>query len=121
MAIKTAQEALEALALRFDRQAGESEELHNRWSSLDQDQANRLKGAADGFRDAATSAREAIELLTPAPVTTAPDLEYLAILLAGFKFPDRDWEDLTERSRSIARRSALTVAEALRLPGRTDT
>jgi hypothetical protein len=44
------------------------------------------------------------------------NMEYLAMLLYAFKYPDEEWDDANDHTRCLARRSAVTFVEALQLP-----
>ncbi len=41
-------------------------------------------------------------------------IEFLALLVAGIKFPDREWAALNEHTRCVARRIACQLATDLK-------
>lgn len=47
---------------------------------------------------------------------SATNMEYLAMMLYLFKYPDEEWDGANDHTRCLARRSAVTFVEALQLP-----
>lgn len=75
--------------------------LGKKWEEETQSARNQWIGSLEVALDAADEV-----------MLTEPSLSFIATLLGGLKFPDKEWEDLTEETRKRLMDCAGTVIEA---------